>query len=46
MKLTGKLHTVIVGCFVKALEYTHAVSLVCSLIALLAALAIKQRRLA
>jgi hypothetical protein len=45
MNLTGKLHEIVVACYVKALEYTHTVSLVCSLIALLVALAIKQRQL-
>lgn len=45
MHLNGQLHDVIVACYVKALENTHAVSLVASIIALLAALTIKQRAL-
>jgi hypothetical protein len=45
MKLKGKLHEIVVACYVKALENTHAVSLACSLVALLAALSLKQRML-
>ncbi|KIV99663.1 uncharacterized protein PV09_08718 [Verruconis gallopava] len=45
MTLTGRLHDIVVVCYLKALEHTHAVSLACSLFALLAALAIKQRSL-
>ncbi|KAF2402942.1 MFS general substrate transporter [Trichodelitschia bisporula] len=43
--LTGPIHDAVVASYVRALEWTHAVSLVCMAIAFAASLAIPQKRL-
>jgi hypothetical protein len=45
LRAKGQLHDILVASYLKALEWTHAVSLVCVGAACLAALSMKERRL-